>query len=515
MIRKTLFFTRSGTPLRGSDISVAWKSLVNVSDGSAFGSWPDITNIGTGLWKTEIDAVQSLAGIIKATPILFEDPTGIAVSATRVFVCNGMNHQIQVFDLAFNYLFQFGGYGTGNGQFSNPYAIAVDALGNPWVVDSGNNRIQHFDADGNFVDKYGLAGVNDGEFQGPLGIAITGGLIYIVDAGNSRVQVLDMDYVFQFKFGSAGAAAGQFNAPWHIAVNGANIFVSDMGNNRVQKFDLAGNYVSEFGTAGAGDGEFSSPEGIVLAAAAIYVADMGNNRVQKFNLAGVFQSKFGSHGTGDGQFQGPWGMAIDASNIYVTDDGGARIEKFDLAGTYITKTSGFVLTDEETYKFLDINLDAALEATSQQIKAKTDKMLFDASGYIKSTPQTAVTVSPAQALGGALQPLLPIKATATIEAPQGDAYPIPWALGSAAAKTDAKFIFIAKTNESDSDAAAAISQEITIADPANVAGMNVLTTAMTAAIASYHAKVKRVDADGLSNPLTVWKGRLNVVSNVG
>ncbi len=164
----------------------------------------------------------------------------------------------------------------------------------------------------------------------------------------------------------------------------------------------------------------------------------------------------------------------------------------------------------------DVHSDLAGDvAQVALVKAQTDKILFDASNYIKSAPQTAVTVNPAQALGGALQPLLPIKATATIEAPQGDAYPIPWAIGSAAAKTDAKFIFIAKTNESDSDAAAAISQEITIADPANVAGMNVLTTAMTAAIASYHARIKRVDADGLSNPLTVWKGRLNVVSNVG
>lgn len=129
---------------------------------------------------------------------------------------------------------------------------------------------------------------------------------------------------------------------------------------------------------------------------------------------------------------------------------------------------------------------------------------------------TAVTVSPAQVLGGALQSLLPINATATIEAPQGDAYPIPWAIGSDAAKTDARFFFIAKIYETDADDAATnIIQEITIADAANVAGMNVLTTTMTATVRHYHAKVKRVDSDGTSNPLTVWKGTLNVVPNVG
>lgn len=156
-----------------------------------------------------------------------------------------------------------------------------------------------------------------------------------------------------------------------------------------------------------------------------------------------------------------------------------------------------------------LNSTVAKEATLAAIQ-------LDASGYVKSSPQTAVTVNPAQVLGGALQPLLPIHATATIEAPQSDVYPLPWAIGSQAAKADARFFFIAKVAEGDADDAATnINQEITIADPANVAGMNVLTAAMTATIKSYHAKVKRVDADGIANQLTVWVGRLNVVSNVG
>jgi hypothetical protein len=117
----------------------------------------------------------------------------------------------------------------------------------------------------------------------------------------------------------------------------------------------------------------------------------------------------------------------------------------------------------------------------------------------------AVANVPEQSLGGALQPLLPIRSTAVIEAPQGDAYQIPWAIGSAAAKTNAKYFFIAGT----------INREITIADPATVAGMIVLTPTETATIASHPARVLRMDADGVSNPLTVWQGKLNIVSNVG
>ena len=42
------------------------------------------------------------------------------------------------------YLSQFGSYGSGNGQFSSPIAIAVDSGGNVYVVDTINNRVEEF-----------------------------------------------------------------------------------------------------------------------------------------------------------------------------------------------------------------------------------------------------------------------------------------------------------------------------------------------------------------------------------
>ena len=44
------------------------------------------------------------------------------------------------------YLTQWGGPGSGNGQFQAPRAAAVDASGNVYVSDSNNNRIQKFGA---------------------------------------------------------------------------------------------------------------------------------------------------------------------------------------------------------------------------------------------------------------------------------------------------------------------------------------------------------------------------------
>src|SRR5207237_7187850 len=48
------------------------------------------------------------------------------------------------------FLKQIGATGAPNGDFYNPFAVAVDSNKNLYVVDTGNHRIQVFDATGNF-----------------------------------------------------------------------------------------------------------------------------------------------------------------------------------------------------------------------------------------------------------------------------------------------------------------------------------------------------------------------------
>jgi DNA-binding beta-propeller fold protein YncE len=66
------------------------------------------------------------------------DPSG------QVYVADNGNNRIQVFTNAGAYITQWGGQGSGNGQFIAPKSVAVDAGGNVYVVDGGNNRIQKF-----------------------------------------------------------------------------------------------------------------------------------------------------------------------------------------------------------------------------------------------------------------------------------------------------------------------------------------------------------------------------------
>ena len=66
----------------------------------------------------------------------------------------------------------WGGSGTGNGQFSAPEGIAIDAADNIYVADTGNHRIQKFNTSGTFVTKWGTNGTGDGQFDTPWGVSI-------------------------------------------------------------------------------------------------------------------------------------------------------------------------------------------------------------------------------------------------------------------------------------------------------------------------------------------------------
>src|SRR5271154_760996 len=60
------------------------------------------------------------------------------------------------------YLFQWGSSGSGSGQVSDPFSVAVDSSNNVYVVDQGNQRVEKFDSHGNYLTQWGsesLSGV--------------------------------------------------------------------------------------------------------------------------------------------------------------------------------------------------------------------------------------------------------------------------------------------------------------------------------------------------------------------
>jgi sugar lactone lactonase YvrE len=252
-------------------------------------------------------------------------------------VLDSGNHRLQVFDKDGNFLNAWGSFGTENGQFNEPWGIAVDRE-YVYVADTWNHRVQKFTLEGEFVDSFGASGSPEGEgeglglFFGPRSIVLLDdGRLLVTDTGNHRMQVLDTEGNFQYQVGGFGNDIGQMNEPVGLAKGpGGLVYLADTWNGRVQQFspDLFGQ--SEWPVdAWESTSINNKPYVAVDSASRVYVTDPEGYRVLIFNSDGTYIGRFGSFGSGTTNFGLPNGIAIDAEdNIYIADAGNNRILKF-------------------------------------------------------------------------------------------------------------------------------------------------------------------------------------------
>jgi len=84
-------------------------------------------------------------------------PSAVLVAPNgEIFVADGhepgeIHARIVKFDRNGRLIKQWGGNGSGAGQFDMPHALAMDSRGRLFVADRGNNRIQIFDQEGNLL----------------------------------------------------------------------------------------------------------------------------------------------------------------------------------------------------------------------------------------------------------------------------------------------------------------------------------------------------------------------------
>ncbi len=261
----------------------------------------------------------------------FQYPTGIAIGAGgNIYVADTGNDRIQVFSSTGTYVTRWGGSGTGNGQFRGPRGIAVAANGNVYVADGSNDRIEVFNSSGTYITQWGSTGIGNGQFHGPSWVAVgEGGAVYVVDS--DRIQVFTGDGAYVFQWGGYGFGNGQFAIPSGVAAAASgNVLVADRQNNRIQVFTSTGAYVAQWSTR--------SPTGVAFDSDGnIFVTNYDLSQVQEFTGSGGFITQWGMYGSGSGQFKYPTGVAVDVSgSVYVADSNNNRIEKFDFAPSAVT-----------------------------------------------------------------------------------------------------------------------------------------------------------------------------------
>jgi sugar lactone lactonase YvrE len=277
----------------------------------------------------------------------FTNPGGVAVDAQRdALVTDAGSGRIERFNAAGEYLSQIGSKGAGNGQLTEPAGIAVDAKGNIWVANAGNNRIEEYNGAGEYLARFGSKGTGNGQFEHPEGIAVDPkGNIWVADTRNGRLQEFNEKGEFIKVLGTKGTASGQLYEPAGLSIGAnGNIWVADWHNNAVLEFNEAATFVRQFGTEGTGNAQFVHPGAVsVDNQGKVWVVDAGNSRVEVFNEKGVYLNQFGSKGTAKGQLSltRPVGISTDRQgDVWVTDNANKRVEKWHTVGPNYVSTFG-------------------------------------------------------------------------------------------------------------------------------------------------------------------------------
>lgn len=119
------------------------------------------------------------------------DKVGQRVFVTDIGGVSSDQHKIKVFDInSGSHLFDIGRRGIGPGEFNLPRDVAIGINGQIYVVDGGNFRVQVFDRAGKFIQSFGSVGKQLGNFARPKEVAADpAGNVYVVDAAFGNFQI--------------------------------------------------------------------------------------------------------------------------------------------------------------------------------------------------------------------------------------------------------------------------------------------------------------------------------------
>ncbi|NLF74070.1 MAG: hypothetical protein GX573_00110 [Chloroflexi bacterium] len=258
-------------------------------------------------------------------------------------------------------------YDTSAHPLAEPGGLAVDSQGNLFIADDMNNVIQKYDNDGEFVTQWGGPGSGDGQFKfstsvldfenprAPLSVDKEGN-VYAADVYNARVQIFDNNGTFlrQFKIENALRVYG-------VYVDAQDtVYVHTFPMNTIQKLDPEGNLLGEYLGEDATHTRFlfvrfcgtDSQGNLVITDAGITVEGAAS-RLITFDANGKIMSQFtGQPGDADGQLRVVVGCPLDSENRLYLADRTSRVQVFDQSGNFLGIWTG--PGDGSTFDSVDI-----------------------------------------------------------------------------------------------------------------------------------------------------------------
>ena len=203
-------------------------------------------------------------------------PNGVAVTDNIIAVSDQGSDQVKKYSLQGEFLSVIGCHGNTNGEFDHPRGLAFNNNKLLYVVDGYNCKVQVFQQDDTFAFSFGNEGHHPGQFQSPIRIAID---------PNNNVLVTDhyADSINIFSHSGHFIQRIYSGRPLAITISPTGYLINGRYEDEYEIRIWSPTYqlINQFGKRGSRKGDLDTIVGMAIdSRGTIYVAEWDNKRLQ-------------------------------------------------------------------------------------------------------------------------------------------------------------------------------------------------------------------------------------------
>jgi hypothetical protein len=189
---------------------------------------------------------------------VFGQPNGVAYYGGNIYVVDQVNMAVYEINPIGPTLINF----TSPNSFLSPEGIAVNSTnGDVYVADTGNDRIVEFSSSLAYLATFGSTGSGNSQFNNPSAVAVDGsGNIYVADASNQRVQIFNSSNTYTGQFWTAVSAESDVYGITLDTNIPLNIYLADSGTDQIEEYTSTGTFI----TSGLGNPATANPDPVGL-----------------------------------------------------------------------------------------------------------------------------------------------------------------------------------------------------------------------------------------------------------